>query len=88
VCLLADVASAATLTREERLIMLTLAGAGALTVEDVLRRVSPLVYREELQRGGWSVDIGMFGPRVFAPDVARALAGGNGRLWTITSPAS
>jgi hypothetical protein len=30
----------------------------------------------------------MFGPRLFAPDVARALAAGNGRLWTITPPGS
>jgi hypothetical protein len=86
--LLAPAASSTTLTREERLIARTLAATEALTVEDLRGQVSQLLYREESQRGGWAVDIGMFGPRVFTPDVARALAAGNGRLWTITSQAS
>jgi hypothetical protein len=72
------------LTPEECLIVRELGGAEPRAVDDLVAIVSRTLYREDWRRGGWIVDIGIFGPNLFAPDVVRALEAGNGQLWTIT----
>ncbi len=72
------------ITLEERLIVRELEGAEPRAVDDLVVSISRTLYREEWQRGGWTADIGIFGPTLFAPDIARALEAGNGQLWTIT----
>lgn len=83
-CLLTG-GSAAPTTLEERLIVEALAGPGRLRVDALVPLVAAVLYREELRHGGSAADLGLFGARVFVPDVLRALEAGNGRLWTISA---
>ncbi len=80
-------AAGAPMTLEERLIVEALAGAGSLRLAELVSRAAHALYREEQRLGAGAADIGIFGSRLFAPDVARALEAGNGRLWTITARA-
>jgi len=72
------------MTLEECLIVRELGGAEPRAVDDLVAGISRTLYRKEWRQGGWTVDIAMFGPNLFAPDIARALEAGNGHLWTIT----
>jgi hypothetical protein len=44
------------------------------------------IYRQELAVGAGFLDIGLFGPNLFARDVAAELSAGNGVLWHIEDP--
>jgi hypothetical protein len=83
-------AGAATLPAalEYRLIVEALADREQLPIGALIDRVAVAVYRETLQEDGSAADLGVFGPRIFAPDIRHILEAGNGRLWTISSPAT
>jgi hypothetical protein len=81
--LLAD-AQRSPVRPEECLIAGALAGNEPRTVDELVAGISRLLYREEWRRGGWAVDLGIFGSDLFAADVTHALEAGNGHLWTIT----
>jgi hypothetical protein len=72
------------MTPEEGLIARELSDAEPRAFDDLVAVISRRLYLDEWRRGGWAADIGLFGPRLFAPDIARALEARNGQLWTIT----
>jgi hypothetical protein len=46
-------------------------------------RVAKDIYRDEIRAGAWTLDIGLFGSRLFARDVTRELQAADGILWKI-----
>jgi hypothetical protein len=78
-------ASAAPEALEHRLIVDTLGRHGQLRIGALVELVATAVYRDTLRGGGSVADLGVFGPRVFVPDVLNALEAGNGSLWTISA---
>ena len=57
--------------------------AGAVSHDQLVQRVARDLYEGELRRGAAVVDIGMFGSRLFEPEVARSLRAGDGTIWEI-----
>ena len=72
-------------TRVERATLRVLKETGETPLERLVDRVADELYREELRDGAWLVDLGLFGSRLFVPDVLRSLKAHNGRLWQITN---
>ena len=56
---------------------------GAISSHQLVQRIARDLYDEELKRGAAAVDIGIFGSRLFEPDVAQSLKAGEGTLWNI-----
>ena len=50
---------------------------------ELVTQVAECLYRKELRGGGWLLDLGLFGSRLFVADAKRALAGGIGKLWSL-----
>ncbi|OGO23725.1 MAG: hypothetical protein A2144_01260 [Chloroflexi bacterium RBG_16_50_9] len=48
--------------------------SGSVNLDWLEEQVSDTLYRAELRRGGWALDIGIWGPAVFAKEAARILA--------------
>jgi hypothetical protein len=46
---------------------------GASPAADVVERVALELYARALNGGAWALDIGVFGPRLFAPDARDVL---------------
>lgn len=84
--LLASAPGPAAASPEERLIAATLESAGPLPSDELVSRVSSMLYREQRRQGVWADDLGVLGASLFAGDVEHALQAGNGRLWTIIEP--
>ena len=72
-------------TRVERAALRVLKETGEAPLVTVVERVADELYREELRDGAWLVDLGLFGSRLFVPDVLRSLKAYDGRLWQITN---
>ncbi len=71
------------ITPIERLAVSSLKQEGAIPFQLLVEHVAFDLYREELRNGAWVLDIGLFGSRLFAPDVVREIEAGNGILWEI-----
>lgn len=67
---------------EKKLAAVIVAG-NEIPIAQVIDAVAAELYREELQNGAATLDIGLFGKRLFARDVTRELIAGNGKLWEI-----
>jgi hypothetical protein len=70
-------------TRVEQLAVSVLASQGAIPLDTLAERVASELYREELRNGAQSLDIGLFGSRLFLGDVIREIEARNGTLWEI-----
>jgi hypothetical protein len=55
----------------------------ALAFEMAVASVAESLYRDELRAGGWMIDLGLFGSRLFVDDARRLLWSGDGELWEI-----
>jgi hypothetical protein len=70
-------------TRVEQLVVTTLAATGAMPLNTLAERVAAELYREELRNGAQTLDIGLFGSRLFLSDVINEIKARNGTLWQI-----
>ena len=70
-------------TRIERASLAVLSESGEAPFDTLVTRVAAELYREEIRRGAWAVDLGLLGSRLFIPDVVRSLDRHNGVLWEI-----
>lgn len=70
-------------TRIERASLAVLSETGEASFDTLVTRVTAELYREEIRRGAWAVDLGLLGSRLFVPDVVRSLDRYNGVLWEI-----
>lgn len=70
-------------TRIERASLAVLSESSEASFEALVARVAAELYREEIRRGAWAVDLGLLGSRLFVPDVVRSLDRYNGVLWEI-----
>ncbi len=71
------------LTPFERLVVETLTREGVLRFNTLVERIALDFYLDELRHGAWILDIGLFGSKLFIPEVARELKAGDGILWEI-----
>jgi hypothetical protein len=71
----------------ERLAMAALGHGGTTSLSSLINRVSRDLYREELAGGAAILDLGLFGPELFAQDVALELKAANGVLWRFDTSA-
>jgi hypothetical protein len=60
-----------------------LAREGATSYESLVQRLADELYRKELLQGGGTLDIGLFGSRLFDRDVVAVLKSADGILWEI-----
>jgi hypothetical protein len=70
-------------TYVERLAVAALKETGTQPLHRLVERVAAELYREELRHGATTLDIGLFGSRLFVPDVISELDARNGSLWRI-----
>ena len=70
-------------TAIELQIIAILKEAGAVSHDQLVQRIARDLYEGELRRGAAVVDIGMFGSRLFEPEVALSLRVGDGTIWEI-----
>lgn len=70
----------------EQLAVNILRQEGSISFELLVEYVVSDLYREELDRGAWTLDIGLLGKGLFVPDVVRGLKAGDGILWQIERP--
>ena len=77
---------AETAALEDRLIVDALAGLGCLPIGTLVDHVAVAVYQETLRQDGSVADVGLFGSRIFVPDILRVLEAGNGHRWAISTP--
>jgi hypothetical protein len=66
----------------EQMIRNFLCQEGPKDVAKVVKRVAMRIYQDELRQGARLLDIGLFGAKLFEPEVAKALRSGMGVLWT------
>jgi len=67
----------------ETQIVSILASEGATSYESLVQRLADELYRKELLQGGGTLDIGLFGSRLFDRDVVAVLKSADGILWEI-----
>jgi len=72
-------------TATERLAVAALKQGSTTSLSSLVNHVARELYNEEVAKGAWALDIGMFGPDLFAPEVAFELRAGNRILWDIES---
>ncbi|HSE90533.1 MAG TPA: hypothetical protein VLJ79_30270 [Candidatus Binatia bacterium] len=70
-------------TRVEQLAVSVLASQGAIPLDTLAERVASELYHQELRKGAQVLDIGLFGSRLFLPDVIGEIEARNGTLWRI-----
>lgn len=70
-------------TPVERLAVETLKREGRTSLKELVEHVARELYSDEVRNGAWVLDIGLFGPDLFVPNVAAELKSGNGILWKI-----
>lgn len=73
-------------TSMEKLTIKILKESGPMPFSALVERLARETYFSEVRNGAWTVDIGLFGPDIFAPDVAARLTAGDGILWIIGKP--
>jgi hypothetical protein len=57
--------------------------AGSLSFETLVKTVAEELYQQELRNGAAVLDIGLFGSRLFFPEVLGELRAGDGIYWEI-----
>ena len=82
--LIAPVRPAAT--QVERLAVEILKREGRTSLKRLVADVAREVYSDEVRRGAWVLDIGLYGPGLFVAEVVGELNAANGILWKIESP--
>ena len=70
----------------ERLTVSSLRREGVIPLQLLVERVADELYHEELRKGAWVLDIGLFGSKLFVPDVIGEIEARNGTLWQIEKP--
>ena len=75
-----------TVTPIERLAVSNLKREGVISLQQLVERVANELYHEELHNGAWALDIGLFGSKLFVPDVMSEIKARNGTLWQIEKP--
>ena len=70
-------------TAAERLAVAALRQGSTTSLSSLVNHVARELYNQEVANGAWALDIGIFGPDLFAPDVALELRAGNRILWDI-----
>lgn len=78
-----DPGSREPVTAVEHLAISMLASIGAMPLHTLTERVATELYREEVHKGAGTLDIGLFGSRLFQDDVAREIESADGILWQI-----
>ncbi len=73
-------------THVERLAIDILKREGSISFTKLLERVARELYSDEVRSGAWVLDIGLYGPNLFVPDVILELESGNGILWKFEQP--
>jgi hypothetical protein len=53
-----------------------------MPLDELVERIAEEFYRQE-SKYLWSLDLGLFGSKLFVPIVAREIETGNGSLWRI-----
>ena len=76
----------ATVTPIERLAVSNLRREGVISLQLLVERVATELYHEELRKGAWALDIGLFGSKLFIADVMSEIKARNGTLWQIEKP--
>ena len=71
----------------ERMVCQVLSVEGPLPAADLVRHVVDKMYSEELRRGAWVVDIGIFGPAIFETEARELLEPMVGRCIKVESGA-
>jgi hypothetical protein len=56
---------------------------GPMTLSDLVTRVADRLYRDAVRDGAASVDIGLFGAKLFHAEAAAVVARGDGKWWAI-----
>lgn len=70
----------------EKLAVTTLKKQGPTPFPTLVERVARDIYHDEIRNGASVVDIGLFGPDLFVPEVIPGLKAGDGILWKIEKP--
>jgi hypothetical protein len=70
-------------TSAERFAIAVLKAKGPQPFHRLVECVASELYREELRNGATTLDIGLFGSKLFVPDVVGELKARNGSLWRI-----
>ncbi len=70
-------------TPVERLAVETLKREGPTSFKRLVERIAREVYFDEVRNGAWILDIGLFGPDLFVPEVNFELKAADGVLWKI-----
>jgi len=79
-------ASRSPATTVERLSVEVLKREGRTSLVKLVERVAREIYSDEVRRGAWVLDIGLYGPDLFVAEVISELKAANGILWKIESP--
>lgn len=82
--LLESPGSAVTLV--QRLAVEILKREGQTPLARLVDRVAREVYFDEVRRGAWALDIGLYGPGLFVRDVISEIRSGDQILWSIERP--
>lgn len=72
-------------TPVERLAVEILKREGRTSLKRLVADVAREVYFDEVRRGAWVLDIGLYGPDLFVTEVISELNAANGILWKIES---
>ena len=59
---------------------------GRTSLAKLVGRVAQELYFDEMRHGGWTLDIGLYGPELFVPDAISEIRAGDGILWKIERP--
>jgi hypothetical protein len=70
-------------TPVEQLTVSVLSSKGTMSLRTLAERVASELYHQELRNGAQVLDIGLFGSRLFLPDVISEIEARNGTLWRI-----
>jgi len=73
-------------TPVEQLAINVLKREGRTSFTKLLEHVARELYSDEVRSGAWALDIGLYGPSLFVPDVISELKSGDGILWKIEEP--
>ena len=73
-------------TPVEQLAINVLKREGRTSFTKLLEHVARELYSDEVRSGAWALDIGLYGPNLFVPDVVSELKSGDGILWKIEEP--
>ena len=73
-------------TPVEQLAINVLKREGRTCFTKLLEHVARELYSDEVRSGAWALDIGLYGPNLFVPDVVSELKSGDGILWKIEEP--